>query len=143
MNTNNQRTEWIISLLILIVGAIHFTPVIGVLGNQQLLSLYAIDIAALSEHSPDAANSLLLLMRHRAMLFGIIGLFILVAAFKRPLQMWALIAAQINIFSFIALYLLSSSNDPALDKIMWADVFAQALVLVVMIIRIQQSSSKN
>ena len=121
------------------MGAIHFAPIIGVLGNEQLLALYHVDISATGGA---ASNDLLLLMRHRAILFGIIGSFIICAAFNRPMQFWALISAQINIFSFIALCLLNGNVNESLNKIMLMDILAEIFVISVMIIRLSQHQKK-
>ena len=52
--------------LLVLVGIIHLLPVAGVLGVDRLAALYGI---ALSEPNIE------ILMRHRAILFGLLGLF--------------------------------------------------------------------
>jgi hypothetical protein len=63
----------LISAMLLVVAAIHLIPVLGVLGAQKLSGLYGI---ALSD-----AN-LLILMRHRAVLFGLLGLFMALSVLR-------------------------------------------------------------
>ena len=54
----------LVTLLLLVAGVIHLLPLSGVLGAQRLAALYGLAF--------DEAN-LLLMMRHRAVLFGLLG----------------------------------------------------------------------
>ena len=60
----------IAAALFAIPGLINLYPLVGVLGAKQLESLYGVDVAA-----PDLA----LLLRHRAVLFGLLGALLLAA----------------------------------------------------------------
>lgn len=72
-----------VSAMLVIVAVIHLIPVLGVLGAPQLASLYGLDFS-----EPNLA----ILMRHRAVLFGLAGAFFLFAAFKPAVQPIAVIA---------------------------------------------------
>ena len=54
---------WIKSIMLL-VGLINFAPIIGVLSQEQLEKLYGI---------PIQGQDMLILMRHRAVLLGLVG----------------------------------------------------------------------
>ena len=69
--------RWLVSAMLMVVGVIHLLPLSGVLGGARLVSLYGISI--------DDPN-LEILMRHRAVLFGLLGAFLIYAAFKPPFQ---------------------------------------------------------
>ena len=56
----------LISAMLLVVAAIHLLPVTGVLGGDKLTALYGLRF-----NDPN----LFILMRHRAVLFGLLGLF--------------------------------------------------------------------
>jgi uncharacterized membrane protein len=58
--------EQAITALMLVVAAIHLVPISGFLGAQRLSALYGINVAS---------ADLEILMRHRAALFGILGVF--------------------------------------------------------------------
>ncbi|MGH1350723.1 MAG: hypothetical protein ACRBBN_07940, partial [Methyloligellaceae bacterium] len=58
--------------MLFIVGVIHLLPVTGVLGAGRLSALYGIEVVD---------PNLLILMQHRAVLFGLLGLFLVGAAF--------------------------------------------------------------
>ena len=84
----------IIAAMLIIVGIIHVLPVIGVLGPERLAALYGIAV--------DEPN-LTILMRHRAVLFGLVGAFLLYAAFRPDLQVLALVAGFVSVISFFYL----------------------------------------
>ena len=95
--------EHTITGLMLVVAAIHLVPIAGFFGRERLTALYGIPI-----DNPD----LEILMRHRAVLFGILGLFFAYAAFTPALQSVAFVAAAISISSFF--YLARSSSATSL-----------------------------
>ena len=65
------------TIMLALVAVIHLLPVAGVLGVDRLESLYGV---ALGD------PNLQVLMRHRAVLFGLLGGFLLLAAFRQTLQ---------------------------------------------------------
>ena len=69
----------LVTAALLIVGVIHLLPLAGVLGAERLNQLYGIDAS-----EPNLA----VLMRHRAVLFGLLGGFFVLAAFRQALQGW-------------------------------------------------------
>ena len=78
----------------LVVGVIHLLPLVGVLGGERLAQLYGIDAS-----EPNLA----LLLRHRAVLFGLLGALCVAAAFRPALRGLALVAGWISVASFLAL----------------------------------------
>ena len=78
----------------LVVGVIHLLPLVGVLGGERLAQLYGIDAS-----EPNLA----LLLRHRAVLFGLLGALCVAEAFRPALRGLALVAGWISVASFLAL----------------------------------------
>ncbi len=113
--------EPLTKIIFLLVGLINFLPVMGVMGPSTLSALYGVDVAE------DAA--LTLLMQHRAMLFGIVGGFILLAALRPTHRPPAMVLGYLSMLGFIVLYLGSGSPD-ALTNIFWTDVAACVLFAV-------------
>ena len=74
----------IITALLLVVAVIHMLPLSGFFGADRIIVLYGIDLV-----DPNIE----ILMRHRASLFGILGLFFGYAAFKPAVQPIAFVAA--------------------------------------------------
>jgi hypothetical protein len=67
----------IISTSLIIAAVIHLLPVIGLAGTDKLTKLYVI---------PIQEPNLLILMQHRAMLFGLLGAFLAYSAVKTAWQ---------------------------------------------------------
>lgn len=61
-----------IGVILLLVGFLNFYPLIGIQGPARLKALYG---------PPIEGADLVILMRHRALLFGLIGGFMMAAAF--------------------------------------------------------------
>ena len=76
----------------LVVAVIHLLPLSGVLGARRLEALYGVAIAD---------RSLEVLMRHRAVLFGLLGTFFVVAAFVVELQLVAFVFGFVSVVSFL------------------------------------------
>lgn len=112
--------EHAITGLMLVVAGIHLVPVSGFFGRERLTALYGIAI-----DSPD----LDILMRHRAVLFGILGAFFAYAAFEPALQPVAFVAASVSIASFFYLAVAVGEYGAAIRKIVIGDVIA-AIALV-------------
>lgn len=77
---------------LLLVGAIHLLPLSGVLGSARLKMLYGV---------PCDETNLEILMRHRAVLFGLLGAFLCYAAFRPDIQLLAFIGGFASVGSFI------------------------------------------
>lgn len=113
--------QTITSLCLVIAAVIHFLPTMGVLGASQLSSLYQLDLT-----EPNIA----ILMRHRAVLFGLLGGFLMWAAFKPELQFVAIIVGLISVVSFLILALGTGDYNPAIAKVVKADWVALAALLI-------------
>lgn len=119
----------LISILLIIAGIIHLLPLSGVLGAERLAALYG--------QSFDDPN-LLIMMRHRAVLFGLLGTLLLAAAFITWLQPMALGAGLISVSSFILLAKLSPGYNDALRKVVIADWVALVGLLLALVLLLMQ-----
>lgn len=111
----------LVSLSLIIVAIIHLLPLSGVLGSERLSALYGISL--------DDAN-LVILMRHRAVLFGLLGCFLLFAAFRPPLQLLAFIAAFASVVSFLWLAWSAGNYNAEVGRVFAADLIALASLCV-------------
>jgi hypothetical protein len=111
----------LIAVMLIVVGIIHALPIAGLLGRQQLSQLYGLGF--------DEPN-LEILMRHRALLFGLLGLFFLIAAFKPSLHVAAFVVGLISAGSFIWLAWAVGSYNAQLWRVVLADIVAVACLLV-------------
>jgi hypothetical protein len=116
----NAKLSLVTTATLVAAGLIHLLPLAGVLGADKLAALYGIPIAG-----PDLA----ILMRHRAVLFGLIGVFCLAAAFHEPLRWAALLMALASVLAFLALAWGTGGYNGAIARVVTADVIAAVLLL--------------
>ena len=113
--------SYLVSATLSIVGVIHLLPFLGVLGRAQLETLYGVPL--------DEPN-LVILMRHRAVLFGLLGLFFLFAAFKPQYQLVAFVAGFVSVVSFLWLTWYSGGYTGHITRVLNADLIALACLVV-------------
>ncbi len=105
----------IVATSLIVVGIIHLLPVTGLAGAERLGSLYGVRI--------DDPN-LSILMRHRSVLFGLLGLFCVVAAFRPELQLLALCGGAVSVASFFFLAYSTGNFNAELKRVIVADAVA-------------------
>ena len=121
----------IITTLLVIVGLINFLPIIGLVSSDQLTKLYGVAVTE---------NNLLVLMKHRALLFGVIGGFIMYAAFFPHLHKLAFVAGFISMFGFILIAWQTGGINSLLNRILIIDLIASALLLLTLILSLSNKS---
>ena len=112
--------RYVVSAMLVVVAIIHLMPLSGVLGAERLAALYGLHFG-----EPNLA----LLMRHRAVLFGLLGAFLLAAAFRPEWQPLAFAAGFVSVVSFLWLT-WGSVRNPEVGRIVAADVVALACLVV-------------
>ena len=68
-------------------------------------------------------------MRHRAILFGIVGGLLLAAAFHPALRTAAVAAGLTSMLSFVVIAMLQGGANPQIDRVVWVDVVASAALI--------------
>lgn len=111
----------LVSLMFIVAGVIHLLPVSGALGSEQLGRLYGVSLSD---------PNLVILMRHRAVLFALLGLLLVIAAFRRSLRPAALIAGLVSAISFLWIAWSVGGYNAQLSRVFAADVVALASLLV-------------
>jgi hypothetical protein len=106
-------------VILALVGLINAIPVTGALGADVLASLYGLPV--------DEPN-LLVLMRHRAVLLGLVGAYMIVAAFRPALRPSAFVLGFASMLSFIALAYSVGGINAAVQRVALIDVVACALL---------------
>ena len=104
-----------------LAGIIHLLPLPGALGAPQLGRLYGVAV-----EDPNLA----ILLQHRAVLFGLLGVLLLAAAFRPDLRAVALIAGLASTVSFLAIAWGVGGYNPQLARVVAADIAAVALLLM-------------
>ena len=118
--------QYVIAAILVVVGLINLSPVIGVLSAEQLARLYGVSL-----DSPD----LLILMRHRALLFGLLGSLIIAAAFRPALQLFACVAGLVSMLGFIVIAYSVGNYGDAIGTVVIADLIASVGLFVVLVLR--------
>lgn len=120
----------LIAALLLVAGIIHLLPLAGVLGGERLNALYGL---ALDE------PNLQILMRHRAVLFGLLGALLVAAAFIPGLRTLALIGGLISVVSFLLLAWNAPLYNEALRRVVVADWVALVCLLPAAVLHLRMA----
>ncbi len=112
---------YVVSAMLVVVAIIHLLPVSGVVSGARLQALYGI---------PVAEPNVLILMRHRAVLFGILGVYFLAAAFHPPLQPLAFVAGLASVVPFLWLAKSVGEYNAQMARVFRADVVALVALIV-------------
>jgi hypothetical protein len=113
--------RYLVSAMLVVVAIIHLLPLSGVLGGERLVALYG-----LSFNDPNLA----ILMRHRAVLFGLLGLFLLFAAFRPQFQAIAFIAGFVSVVSFLWLAWSVGGYNTQVAGVFTADIVALTCLII-------------
>ena len=113
--------KYLVPASLIVVGVIHLIPISGALGVGRLNSLYGISITD---------SDLAILMRHRAVLFGLLGMFCIYAAVKPRFQFIALIAGAVSVGSFLYLAYATGGYNEELGRVFVADLVAAAFLAI-------------
>jgi len=117
--------RYVVPVALLLVALIHALPLIGAVGAGRLEALYGISVR-------DA--NLELLLRHRAVLFGLLAAFLAYAAFVPSLHRLALIAALVSVVAFLILAWQIGNYNAAISRVVLADLVALAALIVATVV---------
>jgi hypothetical protein len=111
---------------LLLAGLVHLLPASGVLGGERLVQLYG----------PAAADpALQLLLRHRALLFGLLALLCLAAIGQPTWRMSALCLATGSVAGYLLLAGPPAELVPALRRVFWVDAALLPLLLAALMLQ--------
>lgn len=114
-------SEALLSFSLVAAGVLHLLPLTGLLSAARLEALYGIPVR-------DA--SLELLLRHRALLFGLLGALLIAGAFRSELRATAIIAALVSMVGFLLLAVQAEGLAAPLRRVALADGLATLLLLI-------------
>ena len=107
--------------MLLVAALIHLMPLVGVLGPQALARLYGVDV-------PDANIDVLL--RHRAIMFGLLGLLLVGAALRPELRVAGYLIGFTSAASFVAVAWWVGGYNAAINRVVVADLVALACLCI-------------
>lgn len=100
---------------LVLAGLIHLLPLAGVLGAGRIEALYGVSV-----EGADMA----ILMRHRALLLGLVGAFLVVAAFIPAWRLPALLVGLCSVVGFLWLARSTGAYNAQLARVVTADWIA-------------------
>lgn len=112
--------KYVSIVALLLAGLIHLLPVPGVLGVSTLARLYGIEV-----NDPNTA----ILLQHRALLFGVLGVLMLSAIALPWLRLTVLTVALFSAASFVVVAMAVGGYNPAIGRVVVADVVASVLLV--------------
>jgi hypothetical protein len=113
--------QHVVTVSLVIVAVIHLLPLSGVVGVHKLELLYG---------TPIMDPNLEILMRHRAVLFGLLGMFFLFAAFRPQLQVAAFLLGFISVLSFLWLAWSVGGYNAHIGRVFAADIVALVALVI-------------
>jgi hypothetical protein len=121
MNTsmNTSAAEWFVRFAFTVAGLVHLLPLAGLLGRTGLERAYGVALGP--------GQDLVILMQHRALLFGLVAAACGVATVLHPWRVPAGVAALVSMLGFVLLAAWQPHNA-AIGRVMAVDV-ALALLL--------------
>ncbi len=117
--------EKTIMLMLVVIGVIHLLPLTGVAGGERLSLLYGVDVSE---------SNLSVLMRHRAVLFGLLGGYFVAAAFIADLRVSAYVMAFVSIASFFYLAWSAPELNSQVRRVVVADVVATVALVIAVVL---------
>lgn len=115
-----MSADRLVAALLLLVALIHWLPVSAVLGGEWLVRLYGI-----KPETPDLA----ILLRHRAVLFALVGSVLVAAAFHPPWRGLALLMGLASVLSFLLIAWLEGGGSAPIQRVVRVDVIALVALL--------------
>lgn len=108
------------TILICFAGLINFVPVVGALSRKRIEALYNVSVED-SNHE--------ILLRHRAVLFGIVGSLMIASAFDTNLRPAGYAAGFSAMLGYLLLTALAPKHNRNIRRVAVVDVVATAALL--------------
>ena len=121
-----QTRSWLSALLLGCAGAINLMPVAGLAGASALHRLYGTMI-----RDPNV----LLMLQHRALLLGSLGVALLVSIWRTRWRPVAAAAGLLSMGSYVLMAAVIGGYNAALQRVVIADVIAMACLIAALSLR--------
>lgn len=105
----------------IVAGIIHLLALSGIAGSEKLSALYGLDLGE---------PNIEVLMRHRAILFGLLGGFIILAAFDEKLRLYGIAAGLVSVISFLLIVKAAGGVNEQIQRVYLVDILALVSLLI-------------
>ncbi|WP_420467625.1 phosphopantetheine adenylyltransferase [Panacagrimonas sp.] len=119
---NLAPSQWLLAGALLAVGIVHLVPMIGVLSAAYLHRLYGV--------SANSDATTVLLLRHRAVLFGLLGVLLCLAAFRPHWHFGGALVGLASMLSFVGLAAGPTPHAPPIRRVVQIDIGLSGLLLI-------------
>lgn len=119
-----NRVELALAAALLLAGLLNALPAVGLLGQTQLKALYGLEVSD---------PSLRILLRHRALLFGLLGGAMIAAAFVPAWRTPLAGAGLLSMLGYVLIAGLEGGGNAALLRVLWADLLASLLLAAALV----------
>jgi len=119
-----SRAELALAAALLLAGLLNALPAVGLLGQTQLKALYGLEVSD---------PSLRILLRHRALLFGLLGGAMIAAAFLPDWRAPLAGAGLLSMLGYVLIAGLEGGGNAALLRVLWADLLASLLLAAALV----------
>jgi hypothetical protein len=126
--------RFITPLALLLAAAIHLLPVSGAFSNAALFKLYRVQLTD---------PNLIVLLRHRAAMFGVIAVFMLVACFETSLRPAAFAVGFASATTFIAIAWQVGGYSKAIARVVTADLVALAALAIGFVVSLADTADNS
>lgn len=113
--------ETVFRITLIAVGLVNAYPLVAAFAPDMLSSLYGLQVT-------DA--NLLILLRHRAILFGLLGSLLMAAAFDSRLYTAAVIAGVVSMLAYILIAWQTGGYNANIGRVVIIDIVASVALLV-------------
>lgn len=113
--------ELIYRITLFIAGLINLIPTILAFIPDKIAKSYGIEVPNVNYE---------LVLRHRAVLLGLVGAFMIYSAFTKKYYEASTIMGFISMIAFIVLFYLIGNINPELKKVMIIDVVATIILTI-------------
>lgn len=112
--------ESVFRAVLFLTGALHLLPFTLAFLPARIASSYGVEVSG---------ADMMLLMRHRAVLFGIVGSIMVHSAWTKRNYSAALSIGLASMLSFVLLYSLIGGINVKLQQVMWIDLAASVALI--------------
>jgi hypothetical protein len=116
---NTGATEWFVRFAFAAAGVVHLLPLAGLLGRSGLERAYGVALGP--------GQDLVILMQHRALLFGLVAAACYVTTVSHAWRVPAGAAALVSMLGFVLLATWQTHNG-AIAQVMLVDVATSLLL---------------